>query len=252
MLYLSLGDVHGRVEALQIAKENIDKVDKIIFIGDYVDSFDVLPVMILHNLKEIVEFKKQYPDKVELLLGNHDVQYIIKDQVCSGYQAGMLWDYKSVFMDNINLFKIAHQHDNIIFSHAGIHKGWYAQFLEPMMEEGELIADALNELWAKGIYKNKWDPLFNVGISRGGHSKVGGPLWLDKSVASKKPLDNYHQVVGHTALDEIKTIFPHNNNGDTSITFIDVLGGPYPNKYKKVKTDVVKYYLVNTDAYLYK
>ena len=89
---LSIGDTHGRGIALQIAKDNIHKVDKIVFIGDYVDSFDISPVIILHNLKEIIEFKKQYPDKVVLLLGNHDeilccIYAIVKKDPCHRFTA---------------------------------------------------------------------------------------------------------------------------------------------------------------------
>ena len=51
--------------------------DQIVFVGDYVDSYDLSNVLILDNLKKILLFKKALPDKVVLLLGNHDIQYFV-------------------------------------------------------------------------------------------------------------------------------------------------------------------------------
>ena len=73
MRYITIGDIHGRDDWQAI---NIRNYDKIIFIGDYVDSFEKSDFAILENLKKIISLKKRHPDKVVLLLGNHDVQYL--------------------------------------------------------------------------------------------------------------------------------------------------------------------------------
>jgi predicted MPP superfamily phosphohydrolase len=70
MFILNIGDLHGRNNWIQWTEEYKD-VDKIMFIGDYVDSFDISNVEILDNLKNIIEFKQKFSDKVILLLGNH-------------------------------------------------------------------------------------------------------------------------------------------------------------------------------------
>jgi hypothetical protein len=57
-------------------------------------------VDILHNLKEILWFKKSLPDKVVLLLGNHDIQYFIPNEVCSGYRGEMRPDLYDLFTQN--------------------------------------------------------------------------------------------------------------------------------------------------------
>lgn len=74
MAYIyALSDIHGNIEALEIALEEIfaEKLleeDKIIFCGDYVDeglhSYEVL--------KTIMNLENQYPNQVVVLLGNHD------------------------------------------------------------------------------------------------------------------------------------------------------------------------------------
>ena len=111
---LTIGDVHGRSTWKEIIfggeteyfwwKQSIEegydeektyefqKFDKIIFLGDYEDSFDKSNVEILENLKDIIQFAKAYSNLVVLLLGNHDIQYIVKDKICSGYRGEMYHD----------------------------------------------------------------------------------------------------------------------------------------------------------------
>ena len=68
MRICAIGDIHGRNDW---EKVDPNKYDKIIFVGDYVDSFDIPTGEILKNLENIIAFKKEYYDKVILLLGNH-------------------------------------------------------------------------------------------------------------------------------------------------------------------------------------
>lgn len=73
MQILIIGDVHGRTfwkKALNI----IDEMDKVVFLGDYLDPYfyeGISIVEALSNFKEIIEFKHNYYDKVILLIGNH-------------------------------------------------------------------------------------------------------------------------------------------------------------------------------------
>jgi len=68
MKIISVGDLHGNNIWKTIDPE---LYDKIIFVGDYTDSFHLTDSAILDNLLDLIEFKKSYPDKVFLLLGNH-------------------------------------------------------------------------------------------------------------------------------------------------------------------------------------
>ena len=54
---------------------NIKNYDKVVFLGDYVDSFTISNIASYENLKDIIRLKKRDPNKVVLLLGNHDIQY---------------------------------------------------------------------------------------------------------------------------------------------------------------------------------
>lgn len=66
----TIGDIHGRT----CWKNLIDlSCDKIVFVGDYVDDYwPVTDEQIIENLLDIIQFKKDYADKVILLLGNHE------------------------------------------------------------------------------------------------------------------------------------------------------------------------------------
>ena len=74
-----IGDLHGKNCWKKLLKDKIDSLDKIIFMGDYSDDswITFTDKEIVDNLKEVIDFKKKYNKKVELLIGNHDFQYIV-------------------------------------------------------------------------------------------------------------------------------------------------------------------------------
>ena len=221
---ISIGDIHG----LDTWKEvNPKEYDKVIFVGDYVDSFTAPNITILENLKNILQLKQAYSDIVVLLLGNHDLQYMFeyKDFGCSGYREGMYYSLHELFNEHADLFQSAYEIDvdemKYIWTHAGVHTGWYNQrFLPTIKNTGieELnLAEQLNV-----EYEKKNSTLFDIGHLRGGYHSVGGPFWLDKRMGSKKPIKYYHQIVGHTATEKIQQ---YDHDLYTSITFIDCLQG---------------------------
>ena len=224
MKIISIGDIHGRP-----FWKNVDptKYDKVIFTGDFVDSYKYSNEEILENLMAIIDLKKDFPEKVVLILGNHDLQYMwdYKTYGCSGFRAGLYHDLHDLFYDNRNLFQIAFQIGNHIWTHAGISKGWYKfneqiieQYHETFKQEGsELnLADILNIiLWTKDNER-----LHQVSDYRGGVYQYGGITWADRKETINGHLPGYHQVVGHTPIDQI-TMFGDENG---SIRYIDVLG----------------------------
>lgn len=56
MKTIVLGDIHGRRVWMDVV--NTQTFDKVVFLGDYVDSFDVSGKDQLENLMDIVAFKK--------------------------------------------------------------------------------------------------------------------------------------------------------------------------------------------------
>jgi len=247
---LVIGDLHGKDIWKNFADINMllkaDKeaagygafepdYDYYVFLGDYVDAFDKDNMTIRTNLMNVINFKKLYPDNVILLWGNHDIQYYldqpwirgVNKHTCTGYRPDMHFDLYEIFNTNKDLFQLAFQIDNYLFTHAGVHKGWYRKFkikFDELLIKTKLIgldydpknlADKLNI-----AFDQRLDCIFDVGHMRGGYKNVGGPLWLDKKLGFKKPLKNFHQIVGHTAIKDVdKNIIDDN----TTITYIDIL-----------------------------
>ena len=235
--FMIIGDIHGRDiwknfgDISILMKGDFEpEFDKYIFLGDYCDSFTFDNLTIKKNLLDIIEFKEKYPDNVILLWGNHDVQYLygFGKHGCTGFRPEAYFDLNDIFKRKSLLFQMAYEYKNYLFTHAGIHAGWY-KFRFKDFDDQDTLADSLN--WA---FKMNVNELFDVGFVRGGANDVGGPLWLDKTKAYKKPLKGYHQFVGHTHVKEIKTYVIDDN---TTITFCD-------NQPDGKTDDFDKYYLV--------
>jgi len=217
MKHLTIGDLHGRDTWQQV---NTKSYDKIIFLGDYVDSPTLSDPVILENLKKIVALKKRQPEKIELLLGNHDAYYLhYPHYKCSGFRPSMQRDLTMLFRKNADLFRIAYQKDNYLFTHAGVTNNWYGEVMrlpvwQEICEQEETLAGQLNRL-EHTTYRGT---LYDAGIERGG-SGYGGPLWADLKETFNDMLHGYRQVVGHTRVEEIRTI----SYAGRSMTYADVL-----------------------------
>jgi hypothetical protein len=211
-----IGDVHGRS-----VWKTIDPTrhDRIIFVGDYTDSYSLSDDTIFQNLVQIIALRQLYPDKVTLLLGNHDIQYVhYPDNRCSGFRPSMQADLTRLFRQHKALFDVAWQHENTLITHAGVTKRWWAWAQtksKALAAWANLpLADQLNRLHQS---PDKW-LLFSVGPSRGGF-QISGPLWADEQDTTADPLPGYQQIVGHTPQPFIRTSRP---TDDTSVTYVDV------------------------------
>ena len=84
MKVIAIGDLHGKDCWKEV---DFSRFDKVIFLGDYTDSFSETDEEIFTNLREIVHLKKTNREKFVLLLGNHDVQYLhFPYYNCSGFR----------------------------------------------------------------------------------------------------------------------------------------------------------------------
>lgn len=222
MLVLSVGDLHGRNNW-----ESIDfkKYDKVIFVGDYTDSFDLGDKQIMTNLRNLVYAKKQYPDKIVLILGNHDIQYIMPNQICTGYRSSMYFRLNTFFLENIELFTMAYQIGYNLWTHAGITETFNNEVLRGMRnkryrffdiitEDCKNEADLINFLWEMRNIE-----LFRISFHRGGASPYAGPIWTHDKELINDPIHGLNQIVGHTSRNEIEKI---GINEEDFLYFIDV------------------------------
>jgi 3',5'-cyclic AMP phosphodiesterase CpdA len=217
MKHIVIGDLHGR-NVWQTM--DFSYYDKVVFLGDYVDSFTISDEVILRNLEQLIELKKSDPEKIVLLLGNHDVQYLhFPHHRCSGFRVSLQKGLTYLFNKNKDYFSLAYQYKNYLFTHAGVSTIWYNALLRlPVARALKESSDNLADLLNKVDETNARYMLYSAGYHRGGTGH-GGILWADRQETIRDSLDGYHQIVGHTAMEEVT----RNAYSGTSITYIDVL-----------------------------
>lgn len=217
-----IGDIHGRRTWKEIVVKHPE--DLIVFLGDYGDPYDeICSNEIISNLREIIQFKKDNPNRVILLLGNHDMHYIFPDfPQGSRYNRNMLYMYRDLFEENWNLFQYAWYSGNILFTHAGVTNSWWQEdFKGSQSYDAESVANQLNN-----PSESQLRILFQVGYARGGYSRNGGIFWADLEETLEDPLDGIQQVVGHTRVDNIITV---QKSQSTKITYCDSLSNTKSN-----------------------
>lgn len=198
MKQLVIGDIHGKTLWKELVAQ--ETFDKIIFVGNYVDSLEHTGAEQLHNLKEIIQYKKDNPDKVVLLIGNHDLHYILPEiSKYSGYQSAMQPDFYKLFTDNKELFQAAYEPiPNVVVVHAGITQTW----AENNGWDGEVnIVDFTNELW-------KYKP-GQFHFTPGDHYNPYGdeicqtPVWVRNNSLLIDAIPGIIYIVGHTRHNEL-------------------------------------------------
>jgi len=234
---LCFSDIHGRKFWRETLSNNVDKVDKVIFLGDYLDPYpneiEENPELMECNnfydsknllimLNDIVSLKKINPDKYILLCGNHSCSYI-----WSKFHAASRTDYKNwekyhkFFLENLEYFNSVWIENNVIFSHAGISEGWADQFLYHYMKYDEGAELEKNSVVLETARVLKDTPLKNFNIHyinslgcisayRWGDAPYGSCEWADirehftKKLSGCSPTfyENIYQVFGHTQLKE--------------------------------------------------
>jgi hypothetical protein len=201
-----IGDLHGRSNwKLAIHQENPDRV---IFIGDYFDSFEISGVEQIHNFKEIIEYKKTNPQvEVIMLIGNHDHHYFpeVGYTGTSGYQSGVGHAITQVIDENRHHLQMAYGFGEYLFTHAGVSPRFMDQVFGPNDWSKENVVVDLNELFRykpKSFEFNGFDPY--------GDSQEQTPIWIRPgslmSINKKheKGLKkDYIQIVGHTQMKKL-------------------------------------------------
>lgn len=140
MKVLIIPDIHCRKFWRKAIQDNSDKVDRVIFLGDYLDPYpyeirdspDTMECKAFddykNNLKmlnDIISLKKLNPNKYVLLTGNHTDSYIWKNFSSATRTDWDNWEvYNNFYLKNLSLFNLTWVEDNVIFSHAGIVEGW--------------------------------------------------------------------------------------------------------------------------------
>lgn len=213
---LIIPDVHGRDFWREPVKKVLEDTSAhIVFLGDYTDGypqewdieFDYLQHTV-DNFKQILDLKKQYPDRITLLIGNHDCGYAIGDDICSSRMDRLhRRELEKLFQENKESFQLAYECDiaskHIIFSHAGILKGWADMIWGDEAKDPEFnIVERLNNAWLTDDYAIL-DTLGDYDSWRGwGGYQYGSPVWSDIRSWAEVTLEETYgfNIVGHTQL----------------------------------------------------
>ena len=213
-----IGDIHGKSDWIKYATEALKAGIEVVFLGDYVDSFDKKPWEIEQNLLRIIAFKKKadkrkaWITKVTLLLGNHDYSYIMGKFNTSGYDAVWAEKYREIFNKNWNLFDLAWGHfadftrEYTLVTHAGLTETYWKnyisrkelphyEFVQKILGEDAFDKKPIHKIL--NVLKDKFGLLWKIGDHRGG-SGTPGLLWADLSELIDDPMPGINQIVGHT------------------------------------------------------
>ena len=220
-----ISDVHGRDMWKHII--NQEQPDRVVFLGDYFDSFDIPGIDQIHNFKQIIEYKNSHQSEVTLLIGNHDYHYFpeIGYTGTTGYQAKIAVSINHVINENRHHLQMAYKMGEFLFTHAGVGEGW----LKKHGWNNEPIDEFVNDMWLFKPFSFDFD-----GINGYGDDLGQTPIWIrPKSLMrdAKNLKKDIIQVVGHTAVKRI-----------------DKKGGATGGKYYFVDTqDTSKEYMIITD-----
>ncbi len=225
MRIISIGDLHGKNHWEKVM--NKYDFDLLIFVGDYFDNLSgISNKEEILNFKNLLKYKEKYPDKVIILIGNHELHYLKGiNEKYSGFQTIHKYDIQDILEEALskNYLKACHLEDNFLFSHAGVTKTWLNNVGYDYEEKIDIF---INDLFKYKPQNFK----FTIGNNLSGYGDdiCQSPLWVRPNSLIKDCVDGYNQVVGHTEDYQITSI---NNNlffidsFTLSDTFIEIVDG---------------------------
>jgi predicted phosphodiesterase len=200
MKTLIIPDIHGKSVWKQMIE--IESPDRIVFLGDYFDSFDIPGLDQIHNFKEVIEYKKSEQSEVILLIGNHDYHYYpeIGYNGTSGYQGGLAPNISQVVNENRDHLQMAYTMDHFLFTNAGVSEHFMGEMFGEYGYNIDDIDLTLNELFKYKPLLFDFSPYDFSGL--GDHVKQT-PIWIRPTALLKANKESelkskYIQIVGHT------------------------------------------------------
>ena len=204
MKIIAVGVIHGRNTWKRVLEKE-PGYDRFVFVGDYLDNFPPMTAeKILANFEEILELKRSNPGKVVLLIGNHDFHYMSQGEgeMYSGYNPKIKAKARKLFTDNADLFNVAYQCNDILFTHAGVTSTWAEDNKINHLKSVD-VARQIDSLFEKNPDAFRFYP--GDTSSSGDHIKQG-PFWVRPRTLSGDMFPGLRQVVGHTGVAQIVTV----------------------------------------------
>jgi predicted phosphodiesterase len=224
---LVVPDVHGETFWREHVQKYLEQVDRIIFLGDYLDPYrdkfeEYDAESVFNNMMEIVNLKLENKEKVILLKGNHDYHYSSKRALllaCASRCDIKNWHrYNKVFNDYEDFFNLAHLEEangiTYIFSHAGLTTYWINKVNAKIWKLNDRDISIADQSIIDKINMMEYDlegqnMLAIIGKSRSiKGEKSGSLLWADiyehsiPDAPKAYGLNQVYQFFGHTRLEE--------------------------------------------------
>lgn len=200
MKTIMVGDTHLKQRAILPLVDDavrLAQAQRVVFLGDYTDewgSSDLEATDALGFLAEWVGQRRSEGLDVTLLLGNHDFQYLLREEG-AGTHTRIMGRIRETLLSLGPV--MATEVDGWLATHAGLTASWCAYFLEdPLPANAVEAAETLNDLYAD---EGTWGVLASCGAARGG-MWYPGPLWADASELSVDHVPGIPQIVGHTPM----------------------------------------------------
>ena len=199
-------DVHGRT-FWKAAVEAAAPGTPVVFLGDYLDPYPwegITPGDATQTLCEIIALKKERPEDVVLLLGNHDMGYLDPNiNFCRRDHVGSARN-RRILEENLDLFDIVHEQGRILFSHAGISVPWLQRHMNVLGRKPFRPSDLngmLHDQYGRNVL---YGLLSDCSPFRGGEDQSGSPIWadLDEYLSGDGLLPGWFHVFGHTQQED--------------------------------------------------
>jgi hypothetical protein len=206
MKTIIIPDVHERLDFLKAIMSFVEKDDRIIMLGDLLDSFDNTPdLYFIENFFGYIEDNITSRHNTTMLFGNHDLPYSIYDAspryfLVSGYKPETRhYITKTVpheFWEKFKLYTtIETKRKKYFISHAGFHRDKLASDDKATINNiDKNCKTAICNMFQTGTSHE----ILRAGYARCGEFPFGGLVWLDWN-KEFSPIANINQIVGHTS-----------------------------------------------------
>lgn len=206
--YLIIPDIHGRTFWRKPLEVLAERVERIIFLGDYFDPYPSEGIGeddAIANWKEMTAFidDNRLSERTTMLIGNHDAHYLNHIFGLYGASTRKSREHKTEIASLLRERNLVIAFDGetegkkLLITHAGVNHDWFSRHEQLM---GNLTADNINAL--TDSYEG-WTALSEVGSIRGGFHPTGSLLWSDVREQYSSPWPDGSspydiQVFGHT------------------------------------------------------
>ena len=178
MKTLFVGDLHGNLEVFEAARD-CRAVDRVVFMGDYLDSFNRSVTDQIRVLEGVLFAVLADPKRYIGLFGNHELSYITAGMRCRGFNIATNLHVHHLKSRMEQLLKPYVEIDQFLVSHAGVSASLLRQLglsAEQYLERGDFR---------------------QVGTARDGNFLSGGLYWCDWT-HEFEPVSGLNQIVGHS------------------------------------------------------